>query len=83
MRVFAMVLSLILTPVYVAALTYHYEMIPADLLLSLAQSRSRVPLPPLWEAILMELIIELLREAGAILLASASCIVRIRGECPR
>lgn len=65
MRVFAMVLSLILTPVYVAALTYHYEMIPSDLLLSLAQSRSRVPLPPLWEAILMELIIELLREAGA------------------
>lgn len=65
MRVFAMILSLILTPIYVAALTYHYEMIPADLLLSLAQSRSRVPLPPLWEAILMELIIELLREAGA------------------
>lgn len=65
MRVFAMISSLILTPIYVAALTYHYEMIPADLLLSLAQSRSRVPFPPLWEAILMELIIELLREAGA------------------
>ncbi|MGK5510084.1 spore germination protein [Brevibacillus formosus] len=65
MRIFAMILSLMLTPIYVAALTYHYEMIPADLLLSLAQSRSRVPFPPLWEAILMELIIELLREAGA------------------
>ncbi|MGN7470962.1 spore germination protein [Brevibacillus sp. SAFN-007a] len=65
MRLFAMVLSLMLTPIYVATMTYHYEMIPADLLLSLAQSRSRVPLPPLWEAILMELIIELLREAGA------------------
>lgn len=65
MRMLAMILSLILTPIYVAALTYHYEMIPADLLLSLAQSRSRVPFPPLWEAILMELIIELLREAGA------------------
>ncbi|MED4586362.1 spore germination protein [Brevibacillus choshinensis] len=65
MRMFAMILSLLLTPVYVAALTYHYEMIPADLLLSLAQSRSRVPFPPLWEAFLMEIIIELLREAGA------------------
>ncbi|WGV60621.1 spore germination protein [Brevibacillus brevis] len=65
MRTFAMILSLILTPIYVAALTYHYEMVPADLLLSLAQSRSRVPFPPLWEALLMELIIELLREAGA------------------
>lgn len=65
MRLFAMILSLVLTPIYVAALTFHYEMIPADLLLSLAESRSRVPLPPLWEAVLMELIIELLREAGA------------------
>jgi hypothetical protein len=65
MRMFAMILSLLFTPVYVAALTYHYEMIPADLLLSLAQSRSRVPFPPLWEAVLMEFIIELLREAGA------------------
>lgn len=65
MRIIAMFISLLLTPIYVAALTYHYEMIPADLLLSLAESRSRVPFPPLWEAVLMELIIELLREAGA------------------
>lgn len=65
MRIIAMFISLLLTPIYVASLTFHYEMIPADLLLSLAESRSRVPFPPLWEAILMELIIELLREAGA------------------
>lgn len=65
MRIIAMFISLLLTPIYVATLTFHYEMIPADLLLSLAQSRSRVPFPPLWEAIFMELIIELLREAGA------------------
>lgn len=65
MRIIAMFISLLLTPIYVATLTFHYEMIPADLLLSLAQSRSRVPFPPLWEAVFMELIIELLREAGA------------------
>ncbi len=65
MRMLAMVLSLLLAPAYVASLTFHYELIPADLLLSLAQSRSRVPFPPLFEALLMEGIIELLREAGA------------------
>ncbi|WP_342769010.1 spore germination protein [Brevibacillus panacihumi] len=61
----AILLALIFTPVYVAILTFHYEMIPVDLLISLAQSRSRVPFPPLMEAILLEGIIELLREAGA------------------
>lgn len=33
--------------------------------MSLAQSRARVPFPPLFEALMMEIIIELLREAGA------------------
>lgn len=65
LRMGAMIASLLLTPIYVAALTFHYEMIPADLLLSLAQSRARVPFPPLFEALMMEVIIELLREAGA------------------
>ncbi|RNB84704.1 spore germination protein [Brevibacillus fluminis] len=65
LRFLAMFLALLLTPAYVAALTYHYEIIPADLLISLAQSRSRVPFPPLFEAIMLEGIIELLREAGA------------------
>lgn len=61
----AILLALLLTPAYVAVLTYHYEIVPADLLISLSQSRSRVPFPPLMEAILLEGIIELLREAGA------------------
>ncbi|EST54158.1 spore germination protein [Brevibacillus panacihumi W25] len=61
----AILLALIFTPVYVAILTFHYEMVPVDLLISLAQSRSRVPFPPLMEAILLEGVIELLREAGA------------------
>ncbi|MCM3473179.1 spore germination protein [Brevibacillus borstelensis] len=65
LRVSAMIASLLFTPLYVAALTFHYEMIPADLLLSLAQSLARVPFPPLFEALMMEIIIELLREAGA------------------
>lgn len=65
LRSVAICVALLLTPFYVAILTFHYEMIPADLLISLAQSRSRVPFPPLMEAIILEGIIELLREAGA------------------
>lgn len=65
MRFFAVVITLALTPMYVGVTTFHYEMIPESLLLSLTESRSRVPFPPMYEAFLMEITIELLREAGA------------------
>lgn len=65
LRITAMFLSVFFTALYVAALTFHYEVIPQALLVPLGESRSRVPFPPLFEAILLEFIIELLREAGA------------------
>lgn len=65
LRMFAMLLTLILTPMYVVATTYHYELIPTQLLISLGQSRAAVPFPPIMEVLLLELMIELLREAGA------------------
>ncbi|REJ05762.1 spore germination protein [Halobacillus trueperi] len=65
LRFISMALSIVLTPMYVAALTFHYEIIPSTLLVSLGQSRSTVPFPPVLEALLLEMLIELLREAGA------------------
>ncbi|KMJ57683.1 spore gernimation protein GerA [Bacillus sp. LL01] len=64
-RLFAVIFSILVTPVYVAVLTYHYELIPKDLVSTLVTSRSAIPLPPILEAIILELAIELLREAGA------------------
>jgi spore germination protein len=55
----------IFTPaLYIAMISFHYEVIPLPLLLSIAESRDRVPFPPLFEALLMELVLEMLREAG-------------------
>ena len=51
--------------IYTAALTYHYQMIPADLLGPIIFSRANVPFPPILEALFLEITIELLREAGA------------------
>lgn len=65
LRMFATVAALLLTPLYVAIVTFQYELIPTQLLISIGQSRSSVPFPPIIEAILLELLIELLREAGA------------------
>jgi hypothetical protein len=64
-RLFAVTFSILITPIYVATLSYHYELIPKDLLSTLITSRREVPLPPILEAIFLELTIELLREAGA------------------
>lgn len=64
-RLFAVSFSILVTPIYVATLTYHYELIPSDLLNTLISSRREVPLPPILEALFLELTIELLREAGA------------------
>ncbi|WP_188483361.1 spore germination protein [Gottfriedia solisilvae] len=65
LRYIALFITLILTAFYVSICTYHYEMIPQSLLQSIMQSRSRVPFPPIVEAIFLEVVIELLREAGA------------------
>lgn len=56
---------LILGPAtYIALTTFHYEMIPTQLLISLMAQREGVPFPAFVEAILMELAFEILREAG-------------------
>lgn len=65
LRLVGFIITIGFTAFYVSVTTYHYEMIPHTMLLNLTESRSKVPFPPLIEALLMETTIELLREAGA------------------
>lgn len=64
-RYFSVLFSALITSLYVAVMTYHYEMVPKDLLPTLIGSRASVPISPLLEGLFLELTIELLREAGA------------------
>ncbi|MGE7883877.1 spore germination protein [Bacillus sp. NPDC094077] len=64
-RFFGAAFSLFSSAIYTAVLTYHYQMIPADLLGPIIYSRANVPFPPVLEALFLEITIELLREAGA------------------
>ncbi|MCZ0755482.1 spore germination protein [Anoxybacillus sp. J5B_2022] len=64
-RMFGVMFSILASPIYVAVLTYHYEMIPKDLLGPIIFSRSNVPFSPTLEVLFLEITIELLREAGA------------------
>jgi len=78
-RFIAMFLAIIITPSYVAIVTYQYEILPTELLVSIGRSRAAVPFPPVIEALLLELIIELLREAGARLPAKVGQTMGIVG----
>jgi hypothetical protein len=63
-RWFAFFISLLLPSLYVAALTYHPEMVPTSLYLTIAAAREGVPFPVFVEALVLEFTFELLREAG-------------------
>ncbi|MFP7298713.1 spore germination protein [Neobacillus niacini] len=64
-RITGMLFSIFATPFYVAILTYHYEVVPKDLLGPIVYSRANVPFPPVIEVLFLEFTIEFLREAGA------------------
>lgn len=63
-RFLAMLISLTLPSLYIAVLSFHYELLPTALLLSVAAQHEAVPFPVLIEVLIMELSFELLREAG-------------------
>lgn len=64
LRYFAFMLALLVPSAYIAVTTFHQEMLPTTLLVSLAAQREGVPFPAFVEAIFMEITFEILREAG-------------------
>lgn len=64
MRYVTFIVSMLLPSLYIAVTTYHQEMLPTTLLISLMAQREGIPFPALVEALLMEITFEVLREAG-------------------
>ncbi len=58
-------ISTLAPALYIAIVSYHPGMLPTKLALAVAATRETVPFPAFVEALLMEMTIELLREAGA------------------
>lgn len=63
-RFTAFFLSTLLPALYVAFSTYHQELVPSPLLLTMAAAREGIPFPAALEALIMEVVYEVLREAG-------------------
>lgn len=63
-RYMGLFIAITFPSLYVAITSYHPEMLPLNLLLSIAAAREGVPFPAFVEALIMELAFELLREAS-------------------
>jgi len=79
LRYFFLAISLLGPSLYVAVVSFHQEMIPTTLMLTMARSREQIPFSALMEAILMETMFEALREAGARLPKQIGSAVSIVG----
>ncbi|MDF2532823.1 MAG: spore germination protein, partial [Clostridia bacterium] len=63
-RWFSFFLASSVPAIYIALITFHQEMVPTQLLLSISSSRQNVPFPTIVEAVLMLFVFELLRETS-------------------
>lgn len=63
-RIFAFIITLFLPGIYVAITNYHTELLPTELLFTIAAARNTVPFPVIFEILIMEFSFELIREAG-------------------
>lgn len=57
-------IALLLPSLWIAVTTFHPEMIPSTLLLTIAATREGIPFPAFVEALIMEIAFEALREGG-------------------
>ncbi|HEX2927477.1 MAG TPA: spore germination protein [Ruminiclostridium sp.] len=64
LRFIAFAISILAPALYVALTTFHQELIPTPLLITMAAAHEGVPFPAVLEAILMITAFEILREAG-------------------
>jgi len=78
-RFMLLIISLLLPSAYVATITFHPQLIPTNLLLSIAAAREPSPFPTVVEALLMEFMFEALREAGLRLPRATGSAVSIVG----
>jgi spore germination protein KA len=79
LRFASFLLTLLVPAAYVAVTTFHQEMLPTRLLISLAAAREGVPFPALVEVLIMEITFEILREAGVRLPRAVGSAISIVG----
>ncbi len=65
LRSIGILLSMIVPALYLALLYHHAELLPTRMLLAITAAQKGVPLPPLWETLVLLIVFEILKEASA------------------
>ncbi|WP_435164301.1 spore germination protein [Paenibacillus glycanilyticus] len=78
-RMISFILAISLPAIYIAIVSYHSEVLPPGILYSVKVSLTYVPFPPIVEAIAMQVILELLKEAAIRLPSPISQTIGIVG----
>ncbi|WP_315675068.1 spore germination protein [Clostridium sp. 19966] len=63
-RVLAFFISITISPLYLAFVTYNHTIVPPSLALNISQGREGVPFPSIIELMAMTIVIDIIREAG-------------------
>ena len=79
LRYLSFFIALLTPSIYIAVTTFHQEMIPTSLLISIAAQREGVPFPAFIEALIMEITFEILREAGVRMPRAVGAAISIVG----
>ncbi|MCM3342420.1 spore germination protein [Paenibacillus sp. MER TA 81-3] len=64
LRFMGIFVAVFLPAFYIAVIAFHFDVLPDELVMPIKNSINEIPFPPLIEAFIMELTIELIREAG-------------------
>ncbi|MCY6959063.1 spore germination protein [Clostridium brassicae] len=64
LRVLSLMITLMLSPFYIAVMSFHPDILPANYILTLAEARSTVPISNIVEITIMEIVSEILKEAS-------------------
>lgn len=79
LRTIALFITLYLPGIYISIVSFNYDVVPLKLIISIGESRANVPFDPLVEAIIMEITLEMLREAAIRLPTPISTTVGVVG----
>lgn len=64
LRILSVFIVIFLAPIYLTLLKFNTEMIPIDFVVPIVRSRTGIPLTPFIEILVLELLVEILREGG-------------------
>ncbi|UAL48735.1 spore germination protein [Sutcliffiella horikoshii] len=64
LRILGFLISIALPALYIAIVSFHFEILPTEIVFSIKSSLENVPYPPLIEALGMQITLEILREAS-------------------